>query len=377
MSNDLIIQGEDVASADLRALHTIGSANSIERIGHVAHQAFRLTGADANSRDAVKHLCDASNLDFAFVPSGRTLADIGLIAMDMDSTLITIECIDEIADFIGRKSEVSAVTARAMRGEIDWAESLRQRVLLLAGLDEFALLRVYDERLALSPGAATLIDASKKSGIKTIDQFIQGFADKNAQSAEAVEGKLHTASEHLRLTMPDVVESLQRDATHQRGVAHDDRDALHPVTEVTRLRQALGDRQPRPGVTAVEHVVLRFRPARESTDAVQLAQGPESRETTGEELVGVGLVPGVPDDAVAGRFKESMQGDGQFDDTERGPEVPARHRDGTDDRFADLGGQFRKLDPVEATQVGRAAEIGQDGHGWWCSAGGRLGDRRS
>ena len=168
MSIDLIIQGEDVASADLRALHTICSASGIARIEHVAHQAFRLAGADAGSRDAVKQLCDASNLDFAFVPSGRTLADIGLIAMDMDSTLITIECIDEIADFIGKKSEVSTVTARAMRGEIDWAESLRQRVSLLAGLDELALLRVYDERLALSPGAATLIDASKKTGIKTL-----------------------------------------------------------------------------------------------------------------------------------------------------------------------------------------------------------------
>ena len=168
MSIDLIVQAEDVASADLRALHTICSASGIARIEHVAHQAFRLARANVDSRDAVKQRCDGSNLDFAFVPSGRTLADIGLIAMDMDSTLITIECIDEIADFIGKKSEVSAVTARAMRGEIDWAESLRQRVSLLAGLDESALLRVYDERLALSPGAATLIDASKKTGIKTL-----------------------------------------------------------------------------------------------------------------------------------------------------------------------------------------------------------------
>ena len=168
MSTDLVVQGEDVASADLRALHTICSANGIERIEHVAHQAFRMAGAKVDSRNAVKQLCDASRLDFAFFQAGRTLADIGLIAMDMDSTLITIECVDEIADFIGKKSEVSAVTARAMRGEIDWAESLRQRVSLLAGLDESALLRVYNERLALSTGAATLIDASKKTGIKTL-----------------------------------------------------------------------------------------------------------------------------------------------------------------------------------------------------------------
>ena len=118
MSIDLIIQGEDIASADLRALHTMASANGIERISHVAHQAFRFANVENSetSRAAVKARCDTAQLDFAFITSGRTLADIGLIAMDMDSTLITIECIDEIADFVGRKKEVSAVTASAMRG---------------------------------------------------------------------------------------------------------------------------------------------------------------------------------------------------------------------------------------------------------------------
>ena len=170
MNIDLVIQGEDVASADLRALHTISSANGIERIEHVAHQAFRLANADASDdvREAVRKHCDAVQIDFAFVPAGRTLDDIGLLAMDMDSTLITIECIDEIADFIGKKAEVSAVTAAAMRGEIDWPASLRQRVALLEGLAESSLQRVYDERLALSPGAETLIAAARKSGIKTL-----------------------------------------------------------------------------------------------------------------------------------------------------------------------------------------------------------------
>ena len=168
MSTDVIIQGEDIASADLRALHAICSASGIERIGHVAHQAFRLLRADATTREAVKNHCDAVQLDFAFVPSGRTLADIGLIAMDMDSTLITIECIDEIADFVGKKAEISAITASAMRGEIDWPESLQRRVALLAGLDESALQRVYDERLKLSPGAENLIAAAKKNGVKLL-----------------------------------------------------------------------------------------------------------------------------------------------------------------------------------------------------------------
>ena len=170
MSADLIVQGEDIGSADLRALHAVCSAHGIERIGHVAHQAFRLADASdsATNRAAVKARCDHAQLDFAFVPPGRTLADIGLLAMDMDSTLITIECIDEIADFIGKKPEVAAITASAMRGEIDWPESLRRRVTLLAGLEEAVLQRVYDERLTLSPGAEALIATAKRAGIKTL-----------------------------------------------------------------------------------------------------------------------------------------------------------------------------------------------------------------
>jgi phosphoserine phosphatase len=88
--------------------------------------------------------------------------------MDMDSTLITIECIDEIADMQGLKPQVSAITEFAMRGEIDFAESLRRRVALLEGLEEGALQRVYDERLRLNPGAETMLAALKPHGIKTL-----------------------------------------------------------------------------------------------------------------------------------------------------------------------------------------------------------------
>jgi phosphoserine phosphatase len=102
------------------------------------------------------------------VPEGRTLRDFKLLAMDMDSTLICIECIDEIADFAGRKPEVAAVTASAMRGEIDWPESLRRRVAALAGLHESALERVYAERLRFNPGAERLIAAARRCGVKTL-----------------------------------------------------------------------------------------------------------------------------------------------------------------------------------------------------------------
>jgi phosphoserine phosphatase len=88
--------------------------------------------------------------------------------MDMDSTLITIECIDEIADMQGLKPQVSAITEAAMRGEIDFRQSLARRVALLKGLEVGALARVYEERLKLSPGAEPMIAGFKAAGIKTL-----------------------------------------------------------------------------------------------------------------------------------------------------------------------------------------------------------------
>ena len=93
---------------------------------------------------------------------------VGVVAMDMDSTLITIECIDEIADLAGIKPAVAAITAAAMRGDLDFRGSLEQRVALLAGLPEELLLRVYDERLKLSPGAQRMIDGFKAVGAKIL-----------------------------------------------------------------------------------------------------------------------------------------------------------------------------------------------------------------
>jgi len=113
-------------------------------------------------------LCDARQVDCALVPDDFTLDRIGLVVMDMDSTLINIECIDEIADMQGLKPQVAAITESAMRGEIEFAESLRRRVALLKGLDESALQRVYDERLELNPGAQVLIDTLRARGIKTM-----------------------------------------------------------------------------------------------------------------------------------------------------------------------------------------------------------------
>ena len=97
------------------------------------------------------------------------LADFKLIAFDMDSTLINIECIDEIADAVGKKADVAAITEATMRGEIkDFKESLRRRVALLKGVPVEALQQVYDERLKLNPGAAELVSACKAAGLKVL-----------------------------------------------------------------------------------------------------------------------------------------------------------------------------------------------------------------
>jgi len=162
---NLVILGDDVSTPDLKDLHRLSRGAAIERI---SSDAFRITRADPGTKPQVAEHAARAKLDFGFVEEGRALRDFGLIAMDMDSTLISIECIDEIADFAGRKAEVAAVTARAMRGEIDWAESLRRRVKCLAGLDAGSLARVYDERLRFNRGAEKLLAAAKRNGVKTL-----------------------------------------------------------------------------------------------------------------------------------------------------------------------------------------------------------------
>ena len=116
-----------------------------------------------------------SNTEFApglviqgFTPPLR-LSDFKLIAFDMDSTLINIECVDEIADAAGRKAEVAAITEAAMRGEItDYKDSLRRRVALLQGVTVAHMQQVLDERLQLNPGAATLVKACQDAGLKVL-----------------------------------------------------------------------------------------------------------------------------------------------------------------------------------------------------------------
>ena len=112
---------------------------------------------------------DSPGLVLQRVTPPLRLTDFKLIAFDMDSTLINIECVDEIADAVGRKAEVAAITEAAMRGEIaDYKDSLRQRVALLKGVSVDSMAQVYSERLRLNPGAAELVAACKQAGLKVL-----------------------------------------------------------------------------------------------------------------------------------------------------------------------------------------------------------------
>ena len=103
------------------------------------------------------------------LPAALKLSDYKLIAFDMDSTLINIECVDEIADAAGRKAEVAAITEAAMRGEItDYKASLRARVALLKGVTVQHMEEVYTQRLQLNPGAEALVKACKAAGLKVL-----------------------------------------------------------------------------------------------------------------------------------------------------------------------------------------------------------------
>lgn len=122
---------------------------------------YRLSHEQAVSTDTLFELREQLQLDINTLPQGFEPGQIKLVISDMDSTFISIECIDEIADFAGVKPQVSAVTEAAMRGELDFEESLNQRVELLQGLHTDALQKVYDERLNLNPGAELLLHGLK------------------------------------------------------------------------------------------------------------------------------------------------------------------------------------------------------------------------
>lgn len=160
---NLIIQGLEINNSDLRSLAKLAQADQIERI---TGQAFRIKNAQPH--DEIPSLCQEATLDYAFVDPTLKLSDFGLIAMDMDSTLLAVESIDEVADMNNIKQEVSAITLQTMRGEISFEESITKRTALLQGLHQSVLQKVYDERVKLSPGAEKMLKQAKLAGLKTM-----------------------------------------------------------------------------------------------------------------------------------------------------------------------------------------------------------------
>jgi phosphoserine phosphatase len=150
-------------AASAAVLARMTGASAIESLGP---GAFRLRGAARG--DNIAAWCAARRIDPAWVPCDRRLADLRLLAIDMDSTLVTIEGIDEMGDMLGIRDRIAAVTAQAMRGEIEYTESLRRRVALLAGLEEAALEHICEERMHLSPGAEALAARCRALGIRTL-----------------------------------------------------------------------------------------------------------------------------------------------------------------------------------------------------------------
>ena len=159
----LVIQGPAI-DASLAA--DAGRLTGAARIERIAARAFRLRGA--RDDPGLADWCAGVRLDWAWVPDDRSLSALRLLALDMDSTLVAAETIDEMGAAFGIRDRVASVTARAMRGELDYPESLRQRVGLLAGLEEDQLQRILHERMRLSPGAETLFERCRELGIRTL-----------------------------------------------------------------------------------------------------------------------------------------------------------------------------------------------------------------
>ena len=201
LSEKLIFSLKDQALQHGVSLHSIG--------GQVSNGAYFSERFESNAhietaqREQLRALTARFNADLCFLKPDLVPQDIRVLAMDMDSTLINIECIDEIADFTGKKSAVAEITEATMRGEIkDFQESLRKRVALLEGVHADALESVYRERLRPNPGAAELLAGAHERGIYTLlvsggftfftEKLRQqlGFKQTQANTLEIIDGKL-------------------------------------------------------------------------------------------------------------------------------------------------------------------------------------------
>lgn len=168
MTQHAVIQSPALDQLLIEQAAAIAEANGVQRISKSAARLLNVP-QESDIIQALQQWGHTHAIDIAFVKAGIKLSDCKILAMDMDSTLINIECIDEIAAFGGVKAEVSAITEAAMRGEIkDFTESLTRRVAYLKGLSVDVLESVYQDKLRLNPGAETLVQTALQQGIKVL-----------------------------------------------------------------------------------------------------------------------------------------------------------------------------------------------------------------
>ena len=225
----LVIQGRAISVAHLTHIHRmVGGSTQFMQVGEFAYYLPIQSTDKPLDISNVQKFCAEQNIDCALVPDAQRLSQFGLCVMDMDSTLISIECIDEIADMMGIKPQVAAITESAMRGELDFAASLKKRVALLKGLDESALQRVIDERLRANPGAVEWIAACKANHIKTM--VISGGFTFFANHVKAILGLDYAVSNTLEVMDGKLTGNILGDIV----------DADRKAQELLKLRDELG-----------------------------------------------------------------------------------------------------------------------------------------
>ena len=221
----LVVQGSAITYSHLAHIHQL-CATSVQ-FAQTAQHAYYLANQSV-VQPAVQRFCAEQHIDCAYVQDYQTIKKFGLCVMDMDSTLISIECIDEIADMVGIKPQVAAITERAMQGELDFAQSLRERVTLLKGLKESDLMRVLNERLTLNPGAAEWIDTCKKNNITTL--LVSGGFTFFADRVKEMLNLDYAISNTLEITAGQLTGKVLGSIV----------DAQTKADELTKLRDKLG-----------------------------------------------------------------------------------------------------------------------------------------
>ena len=167
-TTDLVIQSPALSTDLIEQAAAIAEASGVRRVGTTAARLLAVNDS-AEIRAEILAWGERSLVDTAYVTAGNRLSDCKVLAMDMDSTLINIECIDEIAAFGGVKEQVASITEAAMRGEIkDFSESLTRRVAFLKGLSAKVLQSVYEQKLRFNPGAEQLVATAKQAGLKVL-----------------------------------------------------------------------------------------------------------------------------------------------------------------------------------------------------------------